>query len=335
MDNKRYAPVHVSVYDRPEHFKQCIESLKNNIGAEETTLFISSDGARDSNSLVKVKKVREYIKNISGFKRVFLFAPEENTGGKIRREVRQKVQEYSDRYIITEDDNIFSPYFLKFINDGLRIYEHDEHIRSISGYMYPGFKEKKIKPILLRAYAGWGTGHWLHKDISPEFNQKHFALSVFADQNVFKKINYGNPHLAPMLKRIAEETLNAGDAIKSSLILKNDHYSVFPSVSMVRNIGHDGTGEHCGINNMFSKQEICQIEVVYDRDNDLTCDDADQLWVFNYFGGKYQAIRNMLIYLEKNTTNEIYRIICRNAYRSFNIFSVNYLHKKLNSYFNL
>jgi hypothetical protein len=311
-----YAPVHVSVYDRPMHFKKCIESLRNNIGATETTLFISSDGAKDSKSLEKVKEVREYIKNISGFKRLFVFAPEENTGGRIRREVRKKVHEYSDRYIITEDDNIFSPYFLNFINDGLAIYEHDERIRSISGYMYPGFKINKIEPILLRAYAGWGTGHWLHKDISPEYDQKKLAQSVFSDRNVFKKVNYGNPHLAIMLKMIAQEKLDAGDAIKSTIILMNNCYSVFPSVSLVRNIGHDGTGEHCGVSDRFLSQEVCQTEIAYDGYTNLQCDDANQDWVRKYYGGHSAALMNELIFMEMNTSSEILRRFWHLAYRS-------------------
>ena len=48
---KQYAPVLVTVYDRPNHFKQCIESLLKNPGVSETTLFISSDGPKDSLSI--------------------------------------------------------------------------------------------------------------------------------------------------------------------------------------------------------------------------------------------------------------------------------------------
>ncbi len=316
MREKSYAPVFVTVYDRPAHFKKCIDSLKNNVGASETTLFVSSDGARDERSKEKVAIVRDYIKTISGFKRVVAFTPEENTRGLIKKEVRNRVQEFSDRYICSEDDNIFSPYFLSYMNKALDLYEDDDRIRSISGYMYPGFPAQELRPILIQAHAGWGVGYWRDKDSISDLDQKDFAQEIFADRGLFTKINNGLPHMAPKLKQMAEGRLIAGDVIRSALLFKHDWYSVFPSISLVRNIGHDGTGVHCGISERYVNQEICKTEISFKGFFHLELDVLHQDWIYKYFGGWPAALRNELIYLEKNASNEILCGLWQLTYKS-------------------
>ena len=69
----KYAPIFVSVFDRPYHFKACIESLAKNEGAENTLLFVSSDGPKDEASSHNVKLVRDYINNLKFFKKVICF----------------------------------------------------------------------------------------------------------------------------------------------------------------------------------------------------------------------------------------------------------------------
>ena len=316
--NKReYAPVFVTVYDRPSHFKRCIESLSKNIYASETTLFISSDGPKDSQSLERITMVRDHIKNISGFKRVIPFTAEENTGGAIRRKVRDRVYDFSDRYIFSEDDNVFSPHFLGYMNSALDIYEDDDRIRAISGYMYPGFPSKQLRPILMKVFAAWGVGLWRDKDVlTPDFNQITFAKEIFADRELFNKINYGLPHIASMLKQIAEGQLIAADVTRSALLFKYDWYCVFPSKSMVRNIGNDGTGEHCGVNSTYSDQEICDAEMNFDGSTLLEFDESHQDWIRKYFGGRSAIMRNKLIFFEMNASSEITRRLWHLAYLS-------------------
>ncbi len=304
---KQYAPVLVTVYDRPNHFKQCIESLLKNPGVSETTLFISSDGPKDSLSIERVASVRDYIKSISGFKRVIPFTPKENTGSAVMFEVIYRLQEFSDRYIISEDDNIFSPFFLNYINSALDIYENDERIRAISGFMYPGFPSSKLQPILIRAFAGWGTGYWRDKDIPFDLDEKKIAQNIFLDPELFNKINYGLPSIPSMLKVIAEGKLIAGDVIRSAVLFKYDWYCVFPSMSMVRNIGNDGTGQHCGVNDTFFNQEISQTEMIFDGYTHLEFDSFCQKWIIKYYGGKSAIMRNKLIFLEMNSSSKLLR----------------------------
>ncbi len=304
-----FAPIHISVYDRPWHFILCIESLKNNIGASETILYISSDGPKDSHSIEKVSMVREYIKDISGFKRVVTYAPKENTEGTIKIKVRDEVRSFSDRYIISEDDNVFSPYFLTYINGALEFFKDDERVQDISGYMYLGFpaKQKKLYPVLLKAHSAWGVGFWRDKDPCYKIEQREFASDIIKDRKLFKKINYGSPHSAGALIKIANSQLLAKDALRTAILYKYNRYGLFPSISLVRNIGHDGSGEHGGITDKFIKQRIYEDEFGSDIFKKVVCDKKDQDWVRGYFGGGLGMLNTNALYYHFNASNKISR----------------------------
>jgi len=68
MNKIELAPIVLFVYNRPWHTQQTIEALQKNDFANESELFIYSDGPKDEQAIVNVAKVREYIHTIEGFK---------------------------------------------------------------------------------------------------------------------------------------------------------------------------------------------------------------------------------------------------------------------------
>ena len=63
------SPIAFFVYNRPEHTKKTLESLKKNKLASKSNIYIFSDAARDRNSIKEVNQVRDLIKKIDGFKK--------------------------------------------------------------------------------------------------------------------------------------------------------------------------------------------------------------------------------------------------------------------------
>ena len=63
------APIVLFVYNRPDHTRQTVEALQKNELAIDSELFIYSDAAKNENAEQKVNEVRQYIKDINGFKR--------------------------------------------------------------------------------------------------------------------------------------------------------------------------------------------------------------------------------------------------------------------------
>ena len=71
-----------------------------------------SDGPKSDTDKEKVLEVREYIKTISGFKRVNLVEREQHLGlaNSIINGVTEIINKYG-RIIVLEDDMVSSPYF--------------------------------------------------------------------------------------------------------------------------------------------------------------------------------------------------------------------------------
>src|SRR5512146_318351 len=154
------APVALFVYNRPWHTRQAVEALLANAEAPETPLYIYSDAPKDAAASKLVAEVRGYIASITGFKSVSIIERDHNFGlaSSIIDGVTRMCRE-NGRVIVLEDDLVVSRYFLKFMNDGLRFYEDDDRVISISGYVYP-VRERLPETFFLRGADCWGWATW-------------------------------------------------------------------------------------------------------------------------------------------------------------------------------
>jgi hypothetical protein len=160
MNVQLYAPVVLFVYKRPELTKLTVESLLKNREAPDSDLIIYSDAPKTEKDRKPVDEVRSFLKTISGFKSVTVNEGSANKGlaASIITGVTEVVNKYG-RIIVLEDDMLVSPYFLKYMNDALDLYETDEDVVSIHGYMYP--VEGKLPEIFfLKGADCWGWATW-------------------------------------------------------------------------------------------------------------------------------------------------------------------------------
>ena len=74
------APIILFVYNRLRHTRITVEALQNNELANRSQLIIFSDGARDPFDENSVKKVRQHIRGIDGFKDIQIIEQEKNCG---------------------------------------------------------------------------------------------------------------------------------------------------------------------------------------------------------------------------------------------------------------
>lgn len=253
-----YAPVIIKTLNRYDHLRQCIESLQKNKGAESTDIYISVDYPPSEKYREGYLKVRKYTEQgITGFHKVHIFYHEKNIGAHENTKFLIKEAEKDfDTYIFTEDDNVFSPCFLTYVNECLEKYADDENIFAICGYSYPVEWERDgviIKNTCL--FPAWGYATWINRrkqllQFSKEDIQqymKHFHNAHF----LYKK----NRHLFIEAVHIArnnhylalndQKKLKHIDCVMGLYLTMRDKYSLMPTVSMVRNIGCDGSGLNC------------------------------------------------------------------------------------------
>ena len=115
------APIVLFVYNRPWHTEQTVTALLKNELADSSALIIYSDAPKNEAAAGKVEEVRRFVKGIRGFKSVSIIEREKNWGlaDSIIDGVTSVVNKYG-RVIVLEDDIVASPFFLRFMNDGLR-----------------------------------------------------------------------------------------------------------------------------------------------------------------------------------------------------------------------
>lgn len=247
-----FAPIALFVYNRPQHTARTLKFLQQNDLAAESRLFIFSDGPATGNDEDLVAEVREIARNAEGFKSVELIASKSNLGlaNSVIGGVNQLIQKYG-QVIVLEDDLITSPYTLTYFNEALQKYKEQEQVMHIGAYMYPLSNHTLPESFFYRAATSWGWATWARawKEFEPDidvlmaqFSQEQIhAFSIEKQMNFWKQMND------------FKNGKNNSWAIRwyASIFLKGG-LTLNPSHSLVNNIGHDGTGVHSGINEIYN-----------------------------------------------------------------------------------
>lgn len=273
---KEYAPILICTLNRYLHFQACIESLLKCISVEKTTLFIGLDYPKDESHWYGYNQILNYIPRISGFKSVILVKRECNYGAEENvKNLQRHIFKTNNKIIITEDDNLFGTTFLEYMNNALDKFEGRSDIFSVSGYnSYNKLPlEFKTDVYLWCAYSGWGVGMWKEKweliDWSIESLNK--MLETTKTKNLLNK--YYKRYVNQIL-RIKESKKITGDGYILLYMIHNDMFSVFPKLSLVRNIGTDGSGVNAVKikKNQYIQQEIYEDSQVFFIPNEIKCD---------------------------------------------------------------
>lgn len=247
---RRLAPIIVYVYNRPEHFKKCIDALAANTLASESELYIVSDGAACIEHQVAVNQVRAIALAAKGFLKVHPMFRETNWGVyKSATTADREVIEKHGRIICLEDDIVTAPTFLEFINSGLDYFESDKRICSIAGYCVPipfptDYTEKYWFSLV---HIPWGFGTWKDRydSLDPSWNP---LPEIKKDRHVYWKMFLYCTWLLPLLEADKRDQVVAGDARIAGQMLLRAQLTVVPTVSLAKNIGLDGSGLHCRSN---------------------------------------------------------------------------------------
>jgi hypothetical protein len=291
-----FAPVLIVTLNRFEHFKKCVESLSLCSEAMDTDLFIALDYPSKDTHWEGYNKIKNYLNSISLFKTMTVIEREYNFGAeKNFIEAQKIIFSKFDRMILSEDDNIFSKTFLNFINCGLDVYKSRKDIFSISGYNYPVKMPKAYTDdvYIFKGYSAWGVGFWKEKWelFDYENREKHLNdLRLFlSDKQNIKKCNAIAKNYVIALKNIIKNDYITGDTLVCYYQIKNQMHSVFPTINLVKNMGHDGTGIHGGYmeNDIYSRQFILQENKDYIMPYTISDNGSINRVLYNYFNPSF------------------------------------------------
>lgn len=245
------APIILFVYNRPWHTQQTVEALQKNELAAESDLFIFADGPKTDASeecLDKIKKVRQYIHTIDGFKSITIKEAISNIGldTSVIRGVSQILLNYKYA-IVLEDDIVTHSLFLKYMNDCLVKYHNEPIIYMISGFScninLPSCYRKYL--YLIHRPSSWGWGIWNDRWEKIEWDKSKYSFKNFTQRqkNLFCR---GGNDLFRMFSFFYEKDIMPWDLRFAYTMYNNNALCIYPRYSFVNNIGFDNSGEHCG-----------------------------------------------------------------------------------------
>jgi hypothetical protein len=250
----KYSPIVLFVYDRLKHTIQTIQALKKNKLAAYSRLYIFSDAAKNVKAAKNVHQVRKYIRGIKGFHNVTIFEREKNLG--LANSIIDGVSKIINKHgkvIVLEDDLITSPYFLKFMNEALNVYQDNEKIYSITGFNFStefmNFPDDFIDDVYLNIRPmSWSWASWKSKWNGIDWNIKDYERFKKSKKLRFD-FNRGGTDLTNMLNAQVNGEIDSWYIRWTYNAFLKNKYTIYPKKSFVNNIGHDNTGVHCGIEN--------------------------------------------------------------------------------------
>lgn len=260
MSINNCAPIIIPTLCRYEHLKRCIESLQKNELALQTELFIGLDYPAKEAHWPGYKKIKEYIEHgIEGFYKVTVIAHTENKGADKNIDIlRQRAYEEYEQYIFSEDDNEFSPNFLKYMNKYLEEYQEDDEVIAVTGYAYPVKYPKEDKVYFQNVYfAAYGYGTWKKKEeaMFSEMTLENYS-NMLRDRSFMKALgkksrnqfcNFVKGMLGYGFDIIDDGKIRRIDINFGVWMFYRNKNMIFPTTSMVRNWGFDGSGVNCDI----------------------------------------------------------------------------------------
>ncbi|MDD2505595.1 MAG: glycosyltransferase [Bacilli bacterium] len=256
---KELAPILIFTYSRPEHTKNTIEALSNNVYAKDSEVWIFSDNAKNEKSLDNVKKVREYINTVPKkkyFKKVTIIEADKNKGlaNSIISGVTDIINKY-EKVIVLEDDLITTEYFIKYMNECLDFYKENNSIWSISGYNLPINIPNTYNHDIYMSYRGcsWGWATWKDRWETVDWNMTDYNK---LKNNYFmrKSFNKGGNDMSLMLDDQMNNRIDSWAIRWCYSQSKQYKFTVYPVISLIQNNGLDGTGTHSGTTNDFDVQ---------------------------------------------------------------------------------
>ena len=256
------APIALFTYNRPEHTRRTLEALKANSLAAKSDLIVYSDGPKHESAREKVAATRALLADISGFRSVTRVFRDTNMG--LARSIIAGVSDVVERcgsVIVLEDDLVASPHFLKYMNDALSCYAAEEKVACIHGYNFP-MADKLPETFFVRGGDCWGWATWKRawKVFQPD---GRISLSELKRRKLTRQFDHDDTY--PFTRMLSDQIKGRNDswAVRWHVsIFLAEKLTLYPGKTLVKNIGNDGEGTHCGDNSHFDGEPTAHEVVV-------------------------------------------------------------------------
>ncbi|WP_027397420.1 glycosyltransferase family 2 protein [Anaerovibrio lipolyticus] len=233
-------------YNRPEHTKLVLDSLKNNDQLPEK-LFIFHDGMKDGTDVDKWNQVENIIHDVK-------WCDTEIISNKNNKGLSDSIVDgvnyvfnYFDAVIVLEDDCVTHHLFMDYMNAALEKYKDKKQVFSIGA----SSEEVMVPPNGCDAYFGgriesWGWGTW--KDRWQFFKRDYRIVArIKQDDSLYEWCQIWGQDLEATLIGNVQGKTDSWAAFWALSVIQERGLCLEAYRSLVKNIGLDGTGVHCGV----------------------------------------------------------------------------------------
>ena len=238
-----YSPIALFTYERLDILKNTLNFLKKNDLSTKTDLFIFSDGPKDIIDSKKVKDVRIYLEEITGFQSITIIKRKNNIG--LERNLIQGLEYIFKNYkrvIVLEDDIQTSKYFLRYLNDALDKYENEKDVCQVSGYSFLEKYAKKygldelyfIKGADCLAWATWKDRWDLFTNDALSLSSEIRSKKLISQFNRKNNYNY--------FKMLLDKSRNKNKSWAIcwyAINFLSNNYTLYPLKSLASHLGND------------------------------------------------------------------------------------------------
>jgi hypothetical protein len=241
------APIALFVYNRVDCAMQTLKQLQKNKLADQSILYIYSDGPKNDSvqgDVEKINEVRKMIRKEQWCMEVYITESSINLGlaDSIVKGVSEIVNKYG-KIIVLEDDLLTSVCFLEYLNEGLIKYEKEEKILQVTGYTYPVETKFKNESFFLPIGNSLGWGTWKRAwNLYNHYPEDYKILKK--NLKIRKKFDFDDTcPCSDMLIRQIEDNIDSWYIKWQWAIFKNQGLALYSDRTLISHIGfeHDST----------------------------------------------------------------------------------------------
>ncbi len=245
-------PVAFFSFNRPEHSDKALDALSKCIDIDLCDFYFFSDGPRNNSDESLIFSTRAVLNKWATFFSAQIIESQFNQG--LAKSIVSGVSELCDRYgcvVVIEDDLIVNPNFLRFMITSLSYYQDEPRVMQICGLPLRPPDTLSADAFFLPVTSSWGWATWGRA-------WKNFSWTP-ADFEVAKNDHYWcklfNLNGAGSFFSMLEDRMAGRNDSWAILwwyaVSRKNGLVLYPSHSLVWNSGFDGSGTHCGDENIF------------------------------------------------------------------------------------
>lgn len=245
------APIILFVYNRPLHTQHTLVALEKNEFAQDSILYIYADGIKENindEENNRIQEVRTIIRKDWKFKKIHIIERDKNWG--LAENVIDGITKMFDEYnkiIVVEDDIVTSPNFISYMNNSLNRYEKEAVVKQISAFAFDLDIKKSNNVYFMPLATTWGWATWKRVWDETSFNPQDY-LELKTNDVLRKQFNIDGTYdySSMLISQMESKNISSWGIRFWWNVFRNKGLVLHPDYSLVKNIGFDNSGVHCG-----------------------------------------------------------------------------------------